>query len=72
MTDNEKILMLAETLGESAESLTLDTELNTLENWDSMATLSLIVLFDDQLNKVLSADQIKTFKTIGDIVKIMD
>lgn len=72
MSDIEKIAMLAETLDENPASLTLDTVLDSLENWDSMAKLSLIVLFDSKLNKTLTADQIKLFKTIDDIVKAME
>jgi len=72
MSDTEKISMLAETLDENAESLTLDRKLASLKRWDSMARLSLIILFDSSLGKVLTADQIKSFQTIGDIVKAMD
>lgn len=71
MNNNERITMLANALGESAESLTLDTPLDSLENWDSMAMLSLIVMFDSQLGKTLTADQIKTFKNVNDIVNAM-
>ena len=71
MSDIEKIDMLAEILDENANSLNLDTALDSLENWDSMTALTLIALFDGELGKVLTAEQIKSFKTIRDIAKAM-
>lgn len=72
MSVNEKIAMLAEVLDENESSLTLETELDSLPNWDSMAKLSLIVLFDDKIKKNLSPNQIEVFKTVGDIVAAME
>jgi acyl carrier protein len=72
MSVNEKIAMLAEVLDENESSLTLATELDSLPNWDSMAKLSLIVLFDDKIKKNLPPNQIETFKTVGDIITAME
>lgn len=72
MNNNEKIAMLANALDENAESITLDTALDSLESWDSLGMLSLIAFFDKQFGKSLTVDQIKAFKTVGDIVKEME
>ena len=42
--------------------------LSELENWDSMTKLSLIVLMDDEFEKKLTGEQIKSFVTVKDIL----
>ena len=37
-----------------------------------MAKLSLIVLFDDEFGKKLTGEQIRSFVTVGDILKAME
>ena len=71
MSYEEKLELLAETLDCDVEEITAETELETLENWDSMTKLSLIVLMDDEFGKTLTSDVIKTFSTIGDIMNYM-
>ena len=72
MTDERKLELLAETFDCEVADLTEDVLLEDLENWGSMAKLSLIVLMDDEFNKVLTSDEIKAFKTVGDVMSFMD
>ena len=65
----EKIALIAETL--EVDGLELNTELGSLEEWDSMAKLSLIVMVDDEFGKKLTADDIKGFSTVQDIVEFI-
>jgi acyl carrier protein len=67
MTRNEKIALLEETF-----ELKEDMKLDELEAWDSMAKLSLIVLMDDEFDKKLTGEQIKSFKTVKDILDFME
>lgn len=46
-------------------------ELEDVDNYDSMAKLSLIVLMDDDFGKKLTGDNIKGFKTVQDILDFM-
>ena len=39
---------------------------------EAMSALSLIVMMDDECGKTLTRDQIKGFKTVGDILAWMD
>lgn len=71
MTDQEKIAMLEETWEVDEGSLSVDTVLTDVEEYDSMAKLSLIVLMDDEFEVKLTGDMIKGFKTVGDILKLM-
>ena len=72
MTIEEKLELLAETLEAEAEELSEDTALADLDNWDSMAKLSLIVMFDDEFGKKITSEDIKGFVTIGDILNSME
>jgi len=71
MTEKEKVYLLEEMFEADPDSLRSTTGLDSL-NWDSMAFLSLIVLVNDNFGKKLTSQQIRSFKTIGDILAIME
>ncbi len=71
MTKTEKLAMLEDMLELDSGSLNEEIELTTIEEYDSMAKLSLIVLMDDEFGKKLTGEQIREFKTIGDILDFM-
>lgn len=48
------------------------TELSSIDEYDSMAKLSLIVLMDDEFGKKLTGEKIRQFKTVQDILDFMD
>ena len=62
VTELEDMLMLDE--GE----LELEKALSDYEDWDSMGYLSLIAMFDSKLEKRLTIDAIRDFKTANDII----
>lgn len=72
MTEKEKIALLEDMLELEYGTLNADMELSSIEEYDSMAKLSLIVLMDDEFNKKLTGEQIRMFKTVGDILAFMD
>lgn len=72
MTQEEKIALLEDMLELDTNSLTPDTELASIEEYDSMAKLSLIVLMDEEFGKRLSGEQILKFKNVGDILAFME
>lgn len=72
MKMEEKIGMLEEMLEMDEGILTVETKLDEIDTFDSMAKLSLIVLFDDEFGKKLTGEQIKKFVTIGDIIAAME
>lgn len=69
---NEKMEKLAEAMDMAVDDLSPEQVLADLDCWDSMTRLSLIVMMDDDLNKVLSGDQIRAFKTVQDILDFME
>jgi len=71
MTNQEKINMLEETWEVEEGTLTADTMLDDIDEYDSMAKLALIVLFDDEFGVKLTGDMIRGFSTVGDIIQLM-
>ena len=72
MTNQEKMRTLEETFELDENSLTEDTVLADIVEYDSMAKLSLIVLFYDEFDKKLTGEQIREFKTVKDILNFLD
>ena len=72
MTNQEKIALLEETLEIDEGTLTEDTLLEDVDEYDSMAKLSLIVMMDDEFGVKLTGDMIKGFQTVGDILTVME
>lgn len=67
----KKLEMLEELFEVEEGTLNEDTELNSLDEWDSVTALSLIVLFDEEFNTTLTGKQIKEYKTVKDILDAM-
>lgn len=72
MDNKEKILLLEEMLELNEGDLTEETQLVNIDNWDSMAKISLIALMDEKFQKVITSEQIKNFCTVSDILKEMN
>ena len=72
MTNQEKIALLEETLEIDEGTLTEDTLLEDVDEYDSMAKLSLIVMMDDEFGVKLTGDMIRGFQTVGDILAVME
>lgn len=68
MTNEEKIALLEDMLELDENTLTPETELKSIAEYDSMAKLSLIVLSDDTFGKKLPGEIIRTFKYVKDIL----
>lgn len=64
--------MLEDMLELDGEVLEPATELSSIDEYDSMAKLSLIVLMDDEFGKKLTGEKIRQFKTVQDILDFMD
>ena len=72
MTEREKLALLEDMLELDEGDLTVDKALDDVDEYDSMAKLSLIVLMEDEFGVKLTGDDIKGFETVGDIVKLMN
>ena len=68
----EKLALLEEVLDVEEGSLSPETELADVDEWDSIAALSLIVMLDEKFEKTVSGAQIKALETVNDILAYME
>ena len=71
MTEREKLALLEDMMELDEGDLTVDMALDDVDDYDSMAKLSLIVLMEDEFGVKLTGDIIKDFEKVGDIVALM-
>lgn len=71
MTEKEKLVMLEEMMELDEGTLTPQTKLVDLPEWDSLAILAFIALMDDVFDKTIKGTQIKLFETVADILAVM-
>ena len=62
------IELFKETLEIEENSISRDTIFRDLEQWDSMAFLSVIAMIDEEYDVVIEGNDFKELKTIGDLI----
>lgn len=72
MTNEKKIELLAEIMDVEPEKLTPETELESLEEWDSIALISFIAMMDDEFEKIVKGSEIKEKKTVAELMAMME
>ena len=71
MTLEEKMALIEDALEVDEGSLKADMALDDIEQYDSMTKLSLIVMMDDEFGVRVTADMVRGFKTVQDILDLM-
>ncbi|HCA41338.1 MAG TPA: hypothetical protein DEP01_07580 [Aminobacterium sp.] len=71
MTLEQKIALLAETIETDSKNLILARSLDSLDEWDSLALISLIGMFSKSFGRNIPVETLKEFKTVQDIVNEM-
>ena len=72
MSEQEKLALIEETMELEEGTLSPDTVLADLDEYTSMAKLSLIVMFDDEFDRKVTGAEVKNFKTVSDILTLME
>ena len=67
----KKLAILEDMMDLDEGTLTPETNLSDIEEFDSMAKLSLIVMMNDEFGKKLNRNQIREFHTVKDILDFM-
>lgn len=68
----EKLALIEDALDVDEGSLSPETALADVDEWDSIAALSLIVMLDEEFERTISGEQIKALVTIQDILSYME
>lgn len=72
METTKKKELLADLFEVEVSEIDENVKLIDFDPWDSMSKLSLIVLMDEECGKKLTGEQLREFKTIGDILAFME
>jgi acyl carrier protein len=72
MNIKEKLKILEELLDIEKDTLDADTELDQMSEWDSIAVISTIAMFDSIWGKDLTPKEVREFKTVKDILDKME
>jgi acyl carrier protein len=70
MTKQDLITEIEDILQMDEGSLNEATVLASLEDWDSLAFISIIALFDKKLGKKVPLDELKQCQSVGDIIAL--
>ena len=62
------IELFRETLEIDENNISRDTIFRDLDQWDSMAFLSVIAMIDEEYDVVIEGNDFKELKTIGDLI----
>lgn len=68
----EKLTLIEEALDVDEGSIAPETELADVDEWDSIAALSLIVMLDEEFDKTITGDEIRALVTVSDILAYME
>lgn len=72
MNTQEKLAALEDIMELDEGTLAPETQLGEIEEWDSLAALSYVVLMGDEFNKKISGKEIRAFQTVQDIMNTME
>ena len=72
MNVQEFIEKFAEAIDIEATELTADTEFRTLDEWDSVAYISVIAMMDEEYDIQIEMSTFKTLKTLGAIAEYIE
>ena len=72
MTLQGKLELLEEILEADEGTLKVEDRLEDIDEWDSMSKLYLVTYEKKEMNKRLTVDEIKNFKTVQDICDYLD
>ncbi|WP_426110124.1 acyl carrier protein [Massilia sp. PWRC2] len=56
---------------QDAVDLRGETDLKTLPEWDSLAALGVIIMFDMEYNKAITGADLLTCRTLSDVYKLI-
>lgn len=72
MNVQDFIEKFAEAIDVEASELTADTEFRNLEEWDSVAYISVIAMMDEEYDIQIEMPIFKTLKTLGAIAEYIE
>ena len=72
MDTKDFIEKFAEAIEADAEKLSEDTKFRSLEEWSSLAVLSVIAMLDDEYDILIEGGDFRQLETIKDIIRFIE
>lgn len=72
MTEREKLALLEDLFELEVGDLSPEMSLDDVDEYDSMTKLALIVMVDEEFGVKLDTTAVKGFKTVADILAVMN
>ncbi len=72
MNKKEKIEKLEELLDVEGGTLEETTDLSKIEEWDSIAHLSFIIMLEEDFGRQVTGKEVRGVKTVRDILALME
>lgn len=67
----EELLNEIQDMLQRDDALDEDMELNSIEEWDSLAIISTVSLYDELFSVVLKSNEIKNCKKVSDLINLV-
>ena len=61
----------ADVFGTSPEKITADSSPRTIDTWDSVQHLNLVLALEQEMNVRIDPEEIERMKTIGDVIELV-
>lgn len=71
MSEKELLEIIEECMDLEEGTLSMDDELASYDEWDSLSVLALLAAIDAKCKKKVSAAEIKAVVTVADVVELM-
>ncbi|MBD5625941.1 MAG: acyl carrier protein [Desulfovibrio sp.] len=72
METKAKLALLEDIMELDEGTLTPETQLDDLDEWDSLSALSFVVMLGDEFNRKISGAEIRAFKSVQDMLAVME
>ncbi len=72
MNTQEKLAALEDIMELDEGTLKPETLLNDIDEWDSLAALSFVILLTDDFGKKITGAEIRAFQSIQDMLDVME
>lgn len=72
MTEKEKLELAEEIMDVEEDTLSMDTLLDDIDEWDSLSALTLIVGSKKRWGKVITTEIIDELKTVSDLCELFE
>lgn len=72
MDAKDFIEKFAEAIEADVQKITVDTKFRSLEEWSSLAVLSVIAMLDDEYDILIEGGDFRQLETIKDIIRFIE